>query len=49
VLLWAGWPVVGRLLPAAKQPHPDGFCVTQIEPRSGETFSKQAVATDKGV
>ena len=43
VLLWARWPV-GRLLPAAKQPHPDGFHVTQIEPRSGETFSKQAVA-----
>jgi len=42
VLLWARWPI-GRLLPAEKQPHPDGFRVTQIEPRSGETFSKQAV------
>jgi len=31
----------GRLLPAAKQPHPDGFRVTQIEalaPRSGQAI-----------
>jgi len=46
LLLWLRWPV-GRLLPAAKQLHPAGLRVTQIEARSGESrcYSKQAVVT----